>query len=108
MGTYAGEPALRAMATMEEVTLVVINSKSGPRVPGHEKNRPKDQVHIYWPERAGAGLLKVVKAKSWACDVVPTLLKEKGANAKPCFRVIIHNGEPPGSPSGHFEATHST
>ena len=99
---------LRAMATVENVKLVVINTKSGPNVASHEKHRPPDSVHVYWPERAGKGLLKIAKTNSWACDIVPALLKERESGDNPSFRVILHNGEPPSSENGHFEATRST
>ena len=102
MGTYANEPALRALAGLAHQNLVVINSNGGTNIERPEfKDRPFDKVTVYLPNipRSGA---TIAKFKSWACDIVPALLDPKRASQ---YRVIIHNGDMPGSVSGHFDST---
>eukprot|EP00966_Prymnesium_polylepis_P211612 4900374-Prymnesium_polylepis.2 len=100
MGSYANEPALRAMAAVEKVHLVVIDTQSGPSIPRAQRGAPFDSVLIYQPGLA-PGML--AKQRSWSNDIAPALLDPK--EDTPVYRVILHNGEPPHSASGHFEAT---
>ena len=93
MGTYANGPALRAMAAVEQVHLVVVTTFTGPSVgrgfKGHGravKGCPTDRVAVYPPKDDS-----MARIKSWANDVVPVLLRaaagvcahgEKGTTAK--------------------------
>ena len=100
-GVYANEPALRAMAAISWKNLVVVNSCSGSNLE-HPKyhGQPPDKVVVYLPGHSKVSL--VAKLKSWACDIVPALLDPLRAKQ---YIVIIHNGDLPGSITGHFEAT---
>ena len=78
MGVYANGAALRAMAAVEKVHLVVISTFTGPSggkgFKGHGrvvKGRPFDRVVVY-PPNDGKPLRRF---KSWANDVVPVLLR---------------------------------
>ena len=117
MGVYANVAALRAMAAVEQVHLVVVTTNSGPTVCNPEQlakhpqlgkpspNQPPDRVAVYPPSGK-----YIVHFKSWANDVVPVLLRHASGSAKrrdPQYRVILHNGEPAGSLYGHFDGTHS-
>ena len=77
MGTYANGPALRAMAAVEQVHLVVVTTFTGPSVgrgfKGHGravKGCPTDRVAVYPPKDDS-----MARIKSWANDVVPVLLR---------------------------------
>ena len=78
MGTYANGPALRAMAAVEQVHLVVVTTFTGPSAgrgfKGHGrvvKGHPTDRVAVY-PPNDGRRLARI---KSWANDVVPVILR---------------------------------
>ena len=78
MGVYANGAALRAMAAVEQVHLVVISTFTGPSAgkgfKGHGrviKGRPFDRVAVY-PPNDGRPLRRF---KSWANDIVPVLLR---------------------------------
>ena len=114
MGVYPNSAALRAMAAVDGVHLVVVTDNTGPsiRAPRHKypmlgsarPGRPYDRVSVYPPD--GTALLP--RFKSWANDIVPVLLRHAAGEQKrtdPTYRVITFNGEPPGSLAGHFEAT---
>jgi len=80
MGEYADGPALRAMAAVEHVHLVVISTFTGPSAGkgfnGHGRVRkgcPFDRVPVY-PPNDGTPLRRF---KSWAHDIVPVLLRRK-------------------------------
>ena len=51
MGFYANEAALRAMAAVEDVHLVVVDSQSGKgkHISHNNRGRPFDRVTIYLP-----------------------------------------------------------
>ena len=105
MGVYANpnEPALRAMAAVSWQNLVVINSVAGPNLPDNMqacKDQPPDRVAVYMPGHQKVAAL--LKFKSWACDIVPALLDPKRMTQ---YTIIVHNGDQPGSPTGHFDAT---
>ena len=103
MGVYANEPALRAMAGLAHRNLVVITSNSGSNIEKPEfRHQPFDKVTVYLPGIPRKGTATVAKFKSWACDVVPALLDPKRASQ---YRVIVHNGDKPGSITGHFDST---
>ena len=103
MGVYANEPALRAMAGLAHQNLVVITSNSGSNIEKPEfRHQPFDKVTVYLPGIPRKGTATVAKFKSWACDVVPALLDPKRASQ---YRVIVHNGDKPGSITGHFDST---
>jgi len=107
MGEYCADPALRAMAAALNVHLVVVDSKCGPGVRKEEHGKPPDRVAVYYPGES----TRLKRFRSWANDVAPVLVRkqEQGSlAADPEYRVIIHNGEPPGSRSGHFDATSVT
>ena len=79
MGVYANGAALRAMAAVEQVHLVVISTFTGPSAgkgfKGHGrviKGRPFDRVAVY-PPNDGRPLRRF---KSWANDIVPVLLMQ--------------------------------
>ena len=103
MGSYANEPALRAMAAVEGVHLVVIDAQCGPgdHIAKKDCGHPFDRVNVYLP--GTDKVQRVCKIKSWANDIVPALTTP--VHSGPAYRVILHNGEKPGSLSGHFEAT---
>ena len=113
VGVYPNGAALRAMAAVDEVHLVVVTTNTGPTVrePRHkhrqlgeaQPDRPFDRVAVYPP--TGTALLHF---KSWANDIVPVLLRCAMGDAKrtdPTYRVILHNGEPSDSRAAHFDAT---
>ena len=101
MGVYANEAALRAMAALGWQNLVVINSRMGSNIEHPQfRYQPAHRVAVYLPgHRDPKNLLKF---KSWACDIVPALLDPKRAKQ---YTVIVHNGDMPGSVTGHFDAT---
>ena len=105
MGVYANEPPSfesNAMAGLAHQNLVVINSNSGSNIEDPTfHHQPFDKVTVYLPVIPQKGAT-VSKFKSWACDVVPALLDPK---RKSQYKVIIHNGDKPGSLSGHFDST---
>ena len=80
VGVYPNGAALRAMAAVDEVHLVVVTTNIGPSVrePRHkhrqlgeaQPDRPYDRVAVYPP--TGTALLHL---KSWANDIVPVLLR---------------------------------
>ena len=105
MGEYCADPSLRAMAAVLNVHLVVVDSKCGPGVPTDQRGKPPDRVAVYLP---GSDPRRVKRARSWANDVAPVLARKQAQGSlatDPEYRVIIHNGEPPGSRSGHFDGT---
>ena len=60
MGTYANEPALRAMAATSWQNLVVINSRAGSNMPNNDKafkGQPPDKVTVYPPGHRRAALV---------------------------------------------------
>ena len=81
MGVYANGAALRAMAAVEQVHLVVVSTFTGPsaskkvnKFKGHgcvRKGCPLDRVAVY-PPNEGKPLRRI---KSWANDIVPVLLR---------------------------------
>lgn len=89
---------------------MVVTTFTGPSVgrgfKGHGravKGCPTDRVAVYPPKDDS-----MARIKSWANDVVPVLLRAAAGvaeSADPVYRVILHNGEPPGSAAGHFDAT---
>ena len=102
MGVYADSAALRAMAAVQQVHLVVVTTNLGPSIGHARRGMPYDSVNIYPPSTDTA----LVRQRSWAHDVVPVLLRcaeKKAKRTDPSYRVILHNGEPPGD-SGHFDA----
>ena len=90
------------MAAVGNVHLVVIDCQSGPgkHIRTEDRGRPFDRVNIYLP---GDSPRAIAKSKSWANDVVPALVDPN--KDAPMYRVILHNGEKPGSAAGHFEST---
>ena len=106
MGTYADSAALRAMAAVEKVHLVVITTNTAGTIGRAQRGKPFDAVHVYSPTTE----TQLYRQRSWAHDVVPALLRRAAGNAKrtdPKYRVILHNGETSGSASGHFDGTRS-
>ena len=104
MGGYANEPALRALAAIANEHLVVIDARTGPNV-DRNRGRPYDRCIVYSP---GDNARVLAKAHSWANDIVPVLVRLQDGgklSTDPTYRVIVHNGAPPGSVSGHFSAT---
>lgn len=104
MGFYANEAALRAMAALENVHLVVVDAQSGSgkHISNTNRGRPFDRVTVYEP---GTKTDALSKQKSWANGIAPALLDPKPD--KPKYRIILHNGEKPGSAGGHFDSTQS-
>ena len=98
MGSYANEPALRVMEAVEGVLFVVIDSQCGTCTGKHvhkdDRGHPFDRVNVHLP---GTTAQKVCKTKSWANDIVPALTNP--VQGGPTYRVILHNGEKPGSAS---------
>ena len=78
----------------------MIDTRTGPSIPRQERARPCDRVLVYLP---GSGVATIARAKSWANDIVPALGNR--LTDAPRYRIILFNGEPPGSRSGHFEGT---
>ena len=106
MGTYADSAALRAMAAVERVHLVVITTNTAASIGRAQRNRPFDAVHVY----SSSTETQLYRTRSWANDIVPALLRRGAGNAKrtdPEYRAILHNGEMEGSRSGHFDGTRS-
>ena len=103
MGYYANEPALRAMAALENVHLVVIDTQSGPgrHISPQDRGHPFDRVHVYIP--GATDVARLCKMRSWANDIVPALTDPD--EHTPVYLVILHNGEKPGSAAGHFDST---
>ena len=103
MGYYANEPALRAMAALENVHLVVIDTQSGPgrHIRPQDRGHPFDKVHVYMPGATDAA--RLCNMRSWANDIVPALTDPD--EPTPAYLVILHNGEKPGSAAGHFDST---
>ena len=109
MGTYANSAALRAMAAVEDVHLVVVTTFTGPSAGqgfkgyGHVmKGRPFDRVAVYPPHNG----IDLCHFKSWANDVVPVL--QRGAVGVACgftrgrwsmtlywWRALLRRGSPP-------------
>ena len=104
MGTYADAAALRAMAAVEKVHLVVITTNTARGIGRGQRGKPFDAVHVYSPNTE----TQLYRARSWAHDIVPALLRRAEGKAKrtdPKYRVILHNGEASGSRAGHFDGT---
>ena len=107
VAVYADSAALRAMAAVENVHLVVITTNTGPNVRGLHRGKPFDAVSVYPPCTETA----LVRQRSWAHHVVPVILRRAAGSSMrtdPVYRVILHNGEKPGSALGHFDGTFSS
>ena len=106
MGSYCNSACMRAAAAMQSLHLVVIDSKRGVSLKNSPQyQKPRDRVTVYLP---GDHKSKLQKGASWTNDIVQVLLRAQRKEALPTdpkYRVIIHNGEPAGSWSGHFDAT---
>ena len=103
-GVYANEPALRALAGIANEHLVVIDAHNGPSV-DRERGQPYDRCFVYSPSD---NIRALAKGLSWANNIVPVLVRLQDGqklSTDPTYRVIVHNGEPPGSVHGHFSAT---
>lgn len=60
---------------------------------------------VYQP---GAEPKMLARVMSWANDIVPVITRRQDGCEKrtdPVYRLILHNGEPPGSCAGHFDST---
>ena len=106
MGSYCNSACMRAASAVHCMHLVVIDSRDGQSLKkSPEYQKPRDRVAVYLP---GDHKAKLQKGLSWTNDIVPVLLRSQRNEALPTdpkYRVIIHNGEPAGSWSGHFDAT---
>ena len=85
---------------MHILLLLTLNVVRGG-VSAEKQGHPLDRVLVYPP--GATNVRKIAKVRSWANDIVPALLDPK--EGTPTYRVILHNGEKPGSASGHFDAT---
>ena len=96
MGECADGLALRAMAAVEGVHLVVVSTFTGPSAGkgfrGHGrvvKGHPFDRVPVY-PPNDGTPLRRF---KSWAHDIVPVLLRRTAGVLMPgCKRLAQSRG----------------